>query len=151
MSTRTVRVRIPTGVEDGQRVRVPGQGVPGPAGGPRGDLLVDVRVRNHPLLRRAGDDLELDIPITIGEAFSGGKIQVPTPDGTVTLKMPPGTKSGTRFRLKGRGVARKGRPRGNFYVIAQIQLPEKPNADIEKAIEELEKGYQQDIRANIKL
>ena len=105
-----VDVPIPAGAKDGGRVRLRGQGLPPRGGGPCGDLLVTVRVAKHPILRRIDDDLEMDVPITVLEAMAGGSITVPTPTGDIKLKVPPGTSTGTRMRIKGRGVQRRGRP-----------------------------------------
>ncbi len=121
-------VRIPAGAQEGSRIRVPGQGAPGMGGGPAGDLLLTVHVRPHPLFQREGDDLKLDLPISIGEAYAGGKIRVPTPDGEVTLKIPPRAQSGQVMRLKGKGVAKKGKEPGDLYVrflihISQVDDP----------------------------
>jgi len=116
-------VRIPAGANEGSRIRVPGQGRPGAGGGPAGDLLLTIHVTPHPLFKREGDDLHLDVPISIGEAFSGGKIRVPTADGEVTLKIPPHSQSGQVMRLKGKGVVKKGKEPGDLYVRFLIQLP----------------------------
>jgi len=150
----TVRVRIPKGIKDGDRVRVAQKGNPSPMGGPPGDLYLKVKVRPHPLLKRVGDDLEFEVPITIPEAYRGARIQVPTPDGEVSLKVPARTQSGARLRLKERGVPRKGSNlRGDLYVCLTIRLPdlETSSPELEEAIEVLEKAYQGDVRAQVKL
>ncbi len=148
---RTVTVRIPAGVEDGGKIRVPGQGMPGPGGGPPGDLVMEVRVKPHPLLRRAGNDLELAVPVTIGEAYHGAKIQVPTPDGTVSVTVPPNTRSGTRLRLRGRGAGRKGKAKGDFYAVILVQPPDRRDEDTDRAITALDKAYSRDVRADLRL
>ncbi len=148
---RTVTVRIPPGVEDGGKVRVPGQGMPGIGGGPPGDLIMEVRVRPHPLLRRVGDDLELNVPVTIGEAYHGAKIQVPTPDGPVTVRLPPNTRSGTRLRLRGRGTGRKGKAKGDFYAVIQVQPPDRRDEATARAVSEIEKAYTRNVRADLRL
>ena len=109
---RQVKVRIPAGVKNGQKIRLKGRGTPGRNGGPAGDLLVNVAVASHRLYGRKGDNLTLDLPITFAEAALGSNVKVPTIDGsTVTLKVPPGTATGKTFRVKGRGVvASNGRP-----------------------------------------
>jgi molecular chaperone DnaJ len=122
--TETVAVRIPPGVTDGARVRVPGKGNAGVRGGEPGDLYITVHVAAHPTLRRDGDDLHAVVPIAIHEAALGARIEVPAPDGMVRLRVPPGTQSGQRFRLRERGAisARDGR-RGDLVVEVRLMLP----------------------------
>ncbi|MBI3049576.1 MAG: J domain-containing protein [Acidobacteria bacterium] len=123
--SETVQVRIPPGTSDGERVRVPGKGNAGLQGGPPGDLYVTAQVAPHPLFRREGDDLHLVLPIAIHEAALGARIDVPTPDGgSARLRVPPGTQSGQRFRLRDRGAAstRDGR-RGDLIIEARLMLP----------------------------
>jgi curved DNA-binding protein len=100
-----VTVRIPAGADEGSRVRIAGQGGPSPNGGPPGDLLLEIHVQPHPHFRREGDDLHLAVPITVAEAYLGAKVKVPTIDGSVSLKVPPKSQSGTMVRLRGKGVA----------------------------------------------
>ena len=107
--TRTITVRIPAGVKDGQRIRLAGKGAPGRRGGPAGDLFVVVHVAEHELFGRKGDDLTLTVPITFAEASLGTTLTVPTLDGTVSLKVPAGTASGRTLRVRGRGAPGKGR------------------------------------------
>jgi molecular chaperone DnaJ len=122
---RQVKVRIPGGVKDGQRIRIKGRGAPGRYGGPPGDLYVRVQVGSHPLFVRKGDNLVLDLPVTFAEAVLGAKVKVPTLDGsTVTLKIPPGTPSGKTFRVKGRGVA-SGKHTGDLLVTMVVDVPDK--------------------------
>src|SRR5262249_55764543 len=110
-----LNVRIPPGVDNGSRGRVAGKGPPGSGGAPPGDLYIVVRVRPHPLLERRGNDLYLDVPITVGEAMLGATITVPTADGEVRVKVPPGSQSGRTLRIRGHGVpALKGKERGDF-------------------------------------
>ena len=123
--SETVHVRIPAGTSDGERVRVPGKGNAGTHGGPPGDLYITVQVASHPVFRREGDDLHLVLPIAVHEAALGARIEVPTPDGGVArLRVPPGTQSGQRFRLRERGAAstRDGR-RGDLIIEARLMLP----------------------------
>ncbi|MRG96936.1 DnaJ C-terminal domain-containing protein [Polyangium spumosum] len=131
-------VRIPAGANEGSRIRVPGQGGPGLGGGPAGDLLLTIHVTPHALFKREGDDLRLDVPVSIGEAYFGGKIKVPTPDGEVTLKMPARTQSGQVLRLKGKGVARKGKEPGDLYVRFLIQIRTEEDPRIAEAVKELD-------------
>ena len=107
---RTINVRFPAGVADGQRIRLSGRGEPGERGGPAGDLYVQVKVRPDELFGRSGDDLTLTVPITFAEAVLGTDLRVPTLDGPVTLRVPPGTPSGRKLRARGKGVAAPRRP-----------------------------------------
>ena len=118
-----VSVRIPAGASEGSRVRIGGQGGPSPNNGPRGDLVLTVHVTPHLYFRREGDDLHLDLPITVSEAYHGAKVHVPTPDAAVNLKVPERTQSGQVVRLRGKGVARKGRSAGDLYVHFMIHIP----------------------------
>jgi molecular chaperone DnaJ len=120
----TISVRIPPGVADGARVRVPGKGHAGVRGGVSGDLLLDVEVKPHPHFQRVEHDIHMVVPIAIHEAALGARIDVPTPDGPVRLRVPPGTQSGQRFRLRGRGVpAPISGARGDLVIEARILLP----------------------------
>ena len=134
---RQVKVRIPAGVDDGQRIRVKGRGEPGRNGGPAGDLFVTVRVSPHPLFGRRGRDLTLTVPITYAEAVLGATITVPSLDGkSVSLKVPPGTKNGRTFRVRGRGIAQGGQ-RGDLLVTVEIAVPAKLSPEERKAVEAL--------------
>ena len=147
-------VKVPPGVDEGNKVRLAGQGLPGRHGGPPGDLLLSVRVEPHPRLRREGSDLHLTVPVTVAEAMLGARIEVPTPFGPVKLKVPPGSQGGTRLRLKGRGVrGRNGRPAGHLYVTLEIHVPDA-QTDPERArsaAEALEELYAADVRAGLEL
>ncbi len=118
-----VTVRIPPGASEGSRVRIAGQGGPSSSGGARGDLVLTVHVTPHAHFRREGDDLHLDLPITIAEAYEGAKVRVPTVEASVTMKVPEGAQSGQVVRLRGKGVVRKGHPPGDLYVHFLIQIP----------------------------
>ncbi|MGD9391691.1 MAG: DnaJ C-terminal domain-containing protein [Chromatiales bacterium] len=118
---RTLNVRIPKGVSEGQRIRLAGQGAPGMGSGQRGDLFLEISFRPHPLYRVDGRDIFLDLPITPWEAALGATLKVPTPAGKVDLKIPAGTGSGRKLRLKGRGIP--GKTAGDLYVIPQITVP----------------------------
>lgn len=143
-----VKVKIPPGAGDGDRVRVRGQGAQG-HGGPPGDLLVTLRVGPHPCFRREGLDLHLDLPVTVGEAWAGAKVKVPTPEGEVTLTVPRGAQSGQIVRLKGRGVRRKSDV-GDLYVRFLVRLPEARSAELDAAIAVLEAAMPADVRAAIR-
>jgi molecular chaperone DnaJ len=134
---REVKVRIPTGVDDGQRIRLKGRGGAGRNGGPAGDLYVNVRVQPHPLFGRDGANLTLNVPVTFAEAALGAAIKVPTLDGDpVTIKIPPGTRSGRTFRVRDRGVP-KGARHGDLLVTVEVAVPAKLSAEERKAIEAL--------------
>ena len=133
---RQVKVRIPAGVDDGQRIRVKGRGAPGRGGGPAGDLWVTVRVAGHQVFGRKGRNLTLTVPITFAEAALGAEITVPTLDGTVVLRVPPGTKSGSKFRVKGRGVADE-KGAGDLLVTVEVAVPTKLSPAQREAIEAL--------------
>jgi molecular chaperone DnaJ len=136
--SRSVKVRIPTGVNDGQRIRVKGKGGPGENGGPPGDLYVVVRVRPHPIFGRKGDDdLTVTVPITFAEAALGGTARVPTLTDPVTVRIPPGTQSGKTVRVRGRGIEKtKGSP-GDLLVTFEVAVPEELSPDERKAVEAL--------------
>ncbi len=123
--TERINVKIPPGIEDGKKVRVRGRGEPGPGGGPRGDILITVRVAPHPHFARRGDNLIVRVPVTLAEAALGAKIDVPTPKGTVALTVPPGSSSGTKLRVKGHGVPRRDGPAGDLLAELLIVLPPK--------------------------
>ena len=132
---RQVKVRIPAGVKTGQRIRLKGRGGPGRNGGPAGDLYVVVRVGKHEVFGRKGDNLTIDVPITFAEATLGGRITVPTLDGsTVTLKIPPATPSGKTFRVKGRGVATK-KSTGDLLVTVKVDVPSELSDEQRAAVE----------------
>lgn len=122
---RTLDVTIPPGHRDGQVLRLRGQGMPGLGGGPAGDALIEVGVALHKLFRREGDDVVLDLPVTLQEAVLGASVPVPTISGPINLKIPPGARSGTRLRLKGRGIGE-----GHQYVVLQVVLPPKPESEL---------------------
>lgn len=131
-SNRKLKVTIPPGTEDGQVLRLKGQGEPAPTGGEPGDLHLEITVTAHPRFRRDGNDIHLELPLTLGEAVLGGKVDVPTVDGTVSLKIPKGANSGMRLRIRGKGVPSHGNdPRGDQYVTLQIMLPETVDSDLE--------------------
>jgi molecular chaperone DnaJ len=124
MRTETLAVNIPAGLADGARIRIPGKGHAGPNGGEAGDLYLTVHVRPHPLFHRVGDDLHLTVPVAVHEAALGAKIDVPSLDGSARLRVPPGTQSGQRFRLREQGAPspRDGR-RGDLVVEIRLVLP----------------------------
>ncbi|HEX8152068.1 MAG TPA: J domain-containing protein [Thermoanaerobaculia bacterium] len=141
-----VKVRIPEGIGDGQTVRVRGRGSPGAGGGTAGDLNVLIRVRKHPFFDRRGDDIYIELPITIGEAIRGGEVEVPTIHGPVRARIPAGTQGGQTFRLTGKGVKRKD-GYGDHYYKVQIAVPKELPAEL---VETIDDHYSGDPRANLK-
>jgi DnaJ-class molecular chaperone len=127
-------VSIPAGTRDGQILRLRGKGMAGLNGGPPGDALVEIAVRPHRIFTRKGDDIQLELPISLREAVLGGKVSVPTPTGAVTMTVPKWANTGTVLRLKGRGVPRSDGSRGDEYVTLKVILPSKPDAELEKLI-----------------
>jgi molecular chaperone DnaJ len=119
---RTLQVRIPAGVADGQRIRLKGKGSPGERGAPAGDLFVRVTVTPHAVFGRKGDNLTLTVPVTFAEAVLGTQVAVPTPEGSVTLRVPAGTRSGRTFRVKGHGFPTKS-GRGDLLVSVEVDVP----------------------------
>jgi len=146
----SVRVPVPAGTKDGQKVRVRGEGSPPPHGGPCGDLFVQLEVGEHPLLRRDGDDLEMDVPLTILEALRGTQLTVPTPTGNVRVTVKGGVRSGQRLRIRGKGVQRKGQP-GDLFLVLRPQVPETTDPAMLAAAEALESAYGGDVRAGLQL
>jgi curved DNA-binding protein len=138
-----VSVRIPRGAEDGDRVRLPGLGELGPTGGESGDLYLTLHVREHPLLERRGADLELELPVSIPELVRGAEVEVPIPDGGVAaVKIPAGSPSGRKLRLRGKGGYTRGSAqRGDLYLRLQAVLPERGAAELEPIAEQLEPLY----------
>jgi DnaJ-class molecular chaperone len=126
----TLEVRIPPGTRDGQILRLRGKGRPGIGGGEPGDALVEVEVRPHPLFTRKGDDIHLELPISLAEAVLGGKINVPTPSGPVTMTVPKWANTGRVLRLRGKGAPKPGGGHGDEYVTLKIVLPDKPDPEL---------------------
>jgi DnaJ-class molecular chaperone len=126
-----LKVVIPPGTRDGQILRLRGKGRPGLGGGPPGDALIEVEVHPHRLFKRKGNDIHVELPISLAEAVLGGRIDVPTPDGTVAMKVPRWSNTGTVLRLKGKGVPTPGGSRGDEYVTLKVLLPEKADPDLE--------------------
>lgn len=121
--TENLSVKIPAGIEDGKRIRLRGQGESSAPDGPRGDLLIQVRVAPHPWFTRRGEHLHVKVPVTLLEAAEGAKVDVPTPKGVVALRVPKGTSSGARLRIKGHGVSLAGKAPGDLFAEIQIVLP----------------------------
>jgi len=135
-----ISVRIPAGVDNGSKVRVPGRGNAGRNGGPPGDLYIDIEVAPHPFFRREGADISIKVPITVPEATLGAKVEVPTLWGKTTIRIPPGTKSGQKFRIKDQGAPLAGRKtRGDEYAEVYIVPPPFDNQRIREMMKELER------------
>lgn len=135
-STKSMQIRIPAGVEDGQRIRIKGKGSPGENGGRAGDLYVKVTVRPHQVFGRDGNNLTVDVPVTFPEAALGAEVEVPTLAGsTVRLRVPAGTPSGRTFRVRGRGVPRADGSKGDLLATVEIVVPEKLDDDARHALE----------------
>ena len=136
---KRIEVTIPRGVRDGQKIRLAGKGEDGPAG--KGDLLIKISIRPHPVYERKGDDLHLDVPVDYLTAALGGEISVPTLSGRVKMKVPARTSGGRTFRLPGQGMSKlKGDTRGNLYAKARVTVPESMSEAEEQALEELRKA-----------
>ena len=148
--SRTIKVKIPAGVKDGGTIRLRGKGTPGLRGGPAGDLLVKMRIGRHAIFRRKGDDVTLKLPVAFTEATLGAKVEVPTLNGPVTLKIPSGTPSGKTFRIRKEGVQReRGRP-GDLLVTVEVTVPEKLSKPAKKMLEEFRELYEnEDPRSNL--
>jgi len=145
---RQVKVRVPAGVAAGQRIRVKGRGGAGPAGSPPGDLWVTVQVAPHDLFGRKGRHLTLTVPVTFSEVALGAEVTIPTLDSTVVLRVPPGTRSGRTFRVKGRGVA-DGKGAGDLLVTVEVAVPTKLSGAQREALEALASASTESPRAHI--
>jgi molecular chaperone DnaJ len=147
--TEPLEVRIKPGTRDGQRIRIPGKGNAGLRGGPSGDLYAIIRAGDHPIFRREGDDIYLTVPVTATEAALGAKIEVPTIDGRTLLKIPPGTQSGQKLRLREKGVpsATKDGVRGDEIVEIKITVPMPRDEKTKELLRELAKLNPEDPRA----
>lgn len=143
---RKVKVRIPAGVSDGQRIRTKGRGEPGRNGGPAGDLFITVNVAPHPFFARRGNDLVLQVPVTFMEAALGAEITVPSLTKPVTLKIPPGTKSGKTFRVRGRGV-QQGTHNGDLLVSVDVVVPTELTDEQRDAVAALGATLENNVRA----
>jgi DnaJ-class molecular chaperone len=130
----TLDVNIPPGTRDGQTLRLKGKGRPAAGGGPAGDALIEISVLPHPFFTRKGDDIYLDLPISIKEAVLGAKIAVPTPSGTVNATVPKWSNTGRVLRLRGRGVPRPDGSKGDEYITLKIMLPNKPDPELERFV-----------------
>lgn len=150
ITAETLKVKIPAGVDTGSRVKIKGMGNAGEGGGPPGDLFIEITVKPHPFFRREEDDVYLELPITVGEAILGAKVEVPTIDGMAVMTIPPGTQSGQRFKLSGKGFpSPKTGVRGNQYVDIKIVVPRELNEKGKEAIKVIEASYKENPRKGL--
>ena len=149
--TRNIKVRIPAGVQDGATLRIPGKGSPGRGGGPPGDLLLKVHVTPHSVFERRGNDLHVTIPISFTEAALGTTVELPTLDGVVSIKIPPGTQNGKTFRVKGKGIKPERGQSGDLYAKADVVVPRKLSGDEKKLLQQLAEFETEDHRAHLKV
>ena len=147
----TIDIVIPPGARDGTTLRLRGKGGPGVEGGAAGDALIELQVQPHPLFVRDGDDIRLDLPISLTEAVLGAKIEVPTPSGPVLASIPKGSNTGKVLRLKGKGVARRDGSRGDEYVTLKIVLPDHVDPELRRFASEWTAGKQHNPRRAIGL
>lgn len=133
---RQLKVTIPPGSETGQVLRLKGQGMPSVLEGPPGDLNLEIKVRPHPRFERKGTDIYSEVPITLGEAVLGGRVEVSTVDGTVNLTVPKGSNTGSRLRVRGKGVPTAGGGRGDHYVTLKVMLPAADDPELTRFIED---------------
>ncbi|MGE5842812.1 MAG: molecular chaperone DnaJ [Deltaproteobacteria bacterium] len=152
IGTETIRVTIPQGMREGSRVRVAGKGEPGAFGGPPGDLYLLVHIEPHPLLRREDDNLYMEVPVTVREAMLGGTITIPTIEGEVNLKIPPGSQSGQTLKLKGKGaVNARTKQRGDLMVKLVVKVPTTEDREILEAVRKMDGYYEEDVRGGLRL
>lgn len=150
---KNLRIRVPAGTQDGHTLRLRGQGLSPPQGGQPGDLLIAIKVKPHPILWRQGEELHMNVPITVVEALRGATIDVPTPHGDVALRIPAETQGGSVLRLKGKGIILASNKKGDLFVHVQIRFPAgiAKSPGITEALDILEKAYAENVRQNLKL
>jgi len=148
-TTETIKVKIPAGVDNGSRVRLSGRGGAGVRGGSPGDLLIAITVRSHPVFRREGLDLHVDVPVTMAEAALGARIEVPTIDGRAQVTLPAGTDSGKKLRLKGKGIHSGTSHRGDQYIHIKVVVPRSLTKEQREVLSKLESAYAEDPRATL--
>ena len=144
--TETIQVKVPAGIDNGKKIRLRGQGDPGSGGGASGDILIKVKVAPHPHYQRNGKRLDVKVPISLAEALAGAKIELPTPHGTITLTVPPGTSSGSKLRVKGHGVRPAGEEPGALFAEMEIVLPEKLTEDDRRKLADIASSYSENPR-----
>lgn len=152
MGMERIKVVIPQGVKEGSKVRVAGKGESGSNGGKPGDLYLIIHIKPHPLLKREGDNILMEVPVTVGEIMSGGTITVPTIDGPVKVKVPPKSQSGQTLRLKGKGAVNlKTKGKGDLMVKLVVKVPQTDDKEILQAAERMDRFYKEDLRKNLRL
>jgi len=152
IGTETIRVTIPQGVKEGSKVRVAGKGEPGFYGGPPGDLYLIIHIEPHPILTREEDNLHMDVPVTVREAILGGTITIPTAEGEVNLKVPPGSQSGQTLKLKSKGAMNpKTKQRGDLMVKLIVKVPKTDDHEILEAVRKMDRYYEEDVRRTLRL
>ncbi|MEA3026181.1 MAG: hypothetical protein QOF91_1466, partial [Alphaproteobacteria bacterium] len=142
-------VTIPPGIRSGQVLRLRGKGRPGLNSAPAGDALIEIEVRPHPVFKRRGNDIHVEQPIPLADAVLGGKISVPTPAGSVTMTVPKWSNTGTVLRLKGKGVPRADKTRGDEYVALKVMLPDKPDPELERLIAQWQSAHSKQQHASV--
>ena len=148
--TESLVVKIPPGIDTGAKLRLKGQGEPGSKGAPAGDLTIMIEIEPHSFFKREGQNLQVEVPISVADAILGAKIDVPTLDGTKSLTIPPGSSSGLKLRLKGQGIrATVGKPGGDLFVVLKIVVPKHIDADSRRLIEEFFERNPQNPRAGL--
>jgi len=144
-----LEVKIPPGTQDGQTLRLRGKGEAGLGGGTPGDALIEVHVRPHPFFVRDGDDIRLDLPISLAEAVAGGRVRVPTPTGAVYMTLKPNSNTGMTLRLKGKGASRRSGEHGDVYVTLKIVLPETPDPELAEFVRTWSRAGEHDPRRHM--
>jgi curved DNA-binding protein len=148
--TESLVVKIPPGIDTGAKLRLKGQGEPGSKGAPAGDLTITIEVEPHPYFKRDGQNLQVEVPISVAEAILGAKVDVPALDGMKSLTIPPGSSSGQKLRLKGQGIpATSGKPGGDLFVVLKIIVPKHIDAASRRSIEEFSERNPQNPRAGL--
>jgi curved DNA-binding protein len=147
---KPLKVRVPPGADNGSLIRLAGKGAQGARGGEPGDLVIETRVRPHPLVRREGLDLYMKVPISVQEAYLGAKIEVPTFHGPVNLTIPARSQSGARLRLRGKGIERAGK-KGDLFVELEIRMPDKPDDKLAEALSAASAAYSTPPRKDLRL
>jgi curved DNA-binding protein len=148
---RMLKVRIPAGVRNDGKIRLRGQGGLGANGGPAGDLVLRVKVRKHPYFSMRGKQLHVRVPVSPLEAYSGTKVTVPTPEGSVQLSIPAGSQNGSKLRLRGKGVQQKNKPKGDLIAHLEIVMPPGHSDEVEEALKTVEDAFEGDPREDLVL
>jgi len=148
---RSLKVRIPAGVRNEGKIRLRGQGGPGSQGGPSGDLVLEVKVRKHPYFSIRGKELHVRVPVTPLEAYSGAKVSVPTPEGSVQLSIPAGSQTGSKLRLRGKGIREKGQKAGDLIARVEVVLPSGHSDEVEEALKAVQDAFHEDPRKDLEL